>query len=722
MAPTREIFQTRLTDSGIMSAEELSAFADGLPEGASPDDSHALAKALVDAQRLTTYQAEVLLAEAARPLRLGNYLLLDRVGQGGMGHVHKAVHERMNRIVALKVLPPLAAMDETLVKRFRREVEVAAKLHHPHIVTAYDADEANGIHFLVMELVDGRDLAVVVAEEGPLDVDAALDCIEQAAEGLAYAHAEGVLHRDVKPANLLVDDSGHVKVLDLGLARLESSEGLTTTGEFLGTAMTMAPEQCDDVRLVDERSDVYGLGCTLHFLLTGKHVYQAGSAVQMLLSHASAPIPRLRDARPDVPASVDKLFASMVQKRREDRPASMQAVIEGIQAIRAGEAPSLPPAPAETRRSPSPRVRRGLVLGGAIGLAALAVFGVWRVLGTSDGQGEPSVHAPAGPEPGAATGGERRLEVPLLHTLRGHRDAVHAVAVHPDGRRVLSASGDGTIGVWDRETGSLLGRLEGHTDSVRSVVCLADGKTVITSSDDMTIRIWDLPTRETRKVLRGHEAKVRRLALAPDESWLVSASKDGTVRVWDLPAGTERARRSEHDEWVGDNRGYLSVAVRPDGKAFATAAFDRTVRLWDAQSLEVTRVLGPLDSDVGMVAYSADGSHFLYDLEAGHVRVMDRDATRETAYLVGHGDWVYSIACAHRAPIVATGSQDRSIRLWNYETGEFLLSLDGHEYTVGALAFSEDDRLLVSGAGDETVRLWDIRRVTEPDRLPPSDD
>ena len=654
---------------------------------------------MVEAERLTAFQAEVLLAETTRPLRLGNYLLLDRVGHGGMGLVHKAVHERMNRVVALKVLPPVAAMDSGLVARFRREVQVAAKLHHPHVVTAYDADEANGVHFLVMELVEGRDLGAIVEQEGPLSIDDALDCVEQAAEGLAYAHGEGVLHRDVKPANLLRDASGRVKVLDMGLARLDSSEGLTTTGEFLGTAMTMAPEQGDDVRLVDERSDVYGLGCTLYFLLTGHHVYERDSAVQLLLAHARDPIPRLRDARPDAPASLEELFESMVGKDRDDRPPTMQAVIAGLRAVRAGETPDLPPAPSAGRRRLPPWTRRGRAPA-ALLVVVLAGLFAWSALGTPEG-GAPN------PKRAAA-----RLEATLLRTLRGHDGTVHGVAVHPDGRRILSASGDGTVGIWDLATGESLGRLEGHADAVRSVVCLRDGNTVVSASDDGSIRVWDLAKRATVSVLSGHEAKVRQLALAPDESWVASASKDGTLRIWDLPAGTERARRSEHAAWVGDNMGLLSLAVRQDGRVLATSAFDRTVRIWDTATFEVVRTLGPHASDVGQVAFTADGSRLLYDLEGGHVRVMDGDGAAEAAHVVAHEDWVYSIACAHGAPIVATGSQDRSICLWNHETGEILATLTGHDYTIGALAFSLDDHVLVSGSGDETVRLWDVRRFT----------
>jgi hypothetical protein len=705
MALTREQFQVRLTESGIMSEEDLSAFATALPEeegpetGGAEDPSH-LAQALVAAERITPFQAEVLLAESKRPLRLGNYLLLDRVGSGGMGHVHKAVHERMNRIVALKVLPPTLAMDPDLVARFRREVQVAAKLHHPNIVTAYDADEADGVHFLVMELVEGRDLGVLVAAEGPCDIDQAMDYIEQAARALAYAHGEGVLHRDVKPANLLVDDEGCVKVLDMGLARLEASDGLTTTGDVIGTAATMAPEQGEDIRLVDERSDVYGLGCTLFFLLTGAHMYEGDSAIQVLLAHARSPVPVLSDVRPEVPGSLQALFESMVQKRREDRLPNMQAVMDGIAAIRAGQAPALPTLTSAGTRAPPARGLPMWLLGLLAGVVLVA-GGLFLWLGeraSGPGTEEAEVQGPPVLQP--------------LRALRGHGGSVHAVAFHPDGKRVLTGSSDNTIGVWSLESGALLFQLEGHTDSVRGLLCLRDGKTLISSSDDATIRIWDLPTRSQRQVLRGHENKVRTIALAPDESWLVSAGKDGTLRIWDLPAGVERLQRDEHESWVGSNRGFLSVAVRPDGGALASAAFDRTVRLWDTETFQVRKTLGPHPSDVGMVRFSADGRFLLYDLEAGQVRVMTANGARDVTRLVGHEDWIYSIAACPGRPIAATGSEDTTIKLWEIESGTLLATLVGHEFTVGALAFSADGRFLLSGSGDDTAQIWDVAHIT----------
>ncbi len=302
-------------------------------------DSEALVKTLTEQQKLTDYQAEKLLAGQGDRLVMGNYLILDKVGAGGMGQVLKARHRRMNRVVALKMLPESMTASEKAHQRFHREWEAAARLEHPNVVTAHDADESHGVHFLVMQYVEGRDLAAHVKHGGPLSVAQAVECILQAAEGLRYAHGEGVIHRDVKPSNLLLGRDGRVRILDLGLARLDhASDGdeLTRTGAVMGSIDYMAPEQAEDTKQADGRSDVYSLGCTLHFLLTGSPAYPGEAAVEKLLAHQRRPIPLLRSVRGDVPEGLDAALQKMLAKNPADRYADMAEVIDDVQRVQAG--------------------------------------------------------------------------------------------------------------------------------------------------------------------------------------------------------------------------------------------------------------------------------------------------------------------------------------------------------------------------------------------------
>lgn len=335
MAAALESVVKQLTESGIIAANKLEDF---VPPKAHPTSVQELIAELVKQQHLTRFQAHQVANGRARFLILGSYTILDKIGSGGMGQVYKAVHRRMDRTVAIKVLPAAMMKDPAIVARFEREVRAAAKLNHTNIVTAYDADQANGVHFLVMEYVAGRDLAAMVDQQGPLPADKAVEYIVQAARGLDFAHKKGVIHRDIKPANLLVDGEDTVKILDMGLARIENpaaagddANGLTTAGHIVGTVDFMAPEQGLDSKNADARADIYSLGCTLYYLLTGQKMYHAGSPLQTIMAHQQSPIPPLSATGRDVPPRLCDVYQRMVAKQPADRYQTMPDVIAALQ-------------------------------------------------------------------------------------------------------------------------------------------------------------------------------------------------------------------------------------------------------------------------------------------------------------------------------------------------------------------------------------------------------
>ena len=335
MTPTFDEFARSLVESGLMTAEEVRGFVESYPSNRRPRTAPDLAREMFRQRLLTKFQAQAIYQGKVKYLVVGNYVVLDRIGGGGMGQVYKAEHQKMERIVAIKILPPGTTRSRENLLRFQREVKAAAKLSHPNIVTAYDADEAKGFHFLVMEHVDGGNLAVWVRQNGPMPVDKAVACVLQAARGLEYAHSEGVIHRDIKPSNLLLDKRGIVKILDMGLARFEqavgASDDLTQSGYVMGSVDYMSPEQGYDMKGTDQRSDIYGLGCTLWYLLTGRPLYPGDSLVQKVLAHREHAIPSLQAARSDVPQSLDSVFRRMVAKKPQDRQQSMAQVISELQ-------------------------------------------------------------------------------------------------------------------------------------------------------------------------------------------------------------------------------------------------------------------------------------------------------------------------------------------------------------------------------------------------------
>ena len=312
-------------------------------------DAMQFAKALVKQATLTKYQAEQILSGKANSLVLGNYVILEKIGQGGMGQVLKAKHRRMDRTVALKILSPNVTKTPEAVQRFQREVRAAAKLEHPNIVTAYDADEANGTHFFVMQYVDGRDLSGFIRSQGRMTVPRAVHCLDQAARGLQYAHERGIVHRDIKPANLLLSHDDQLKILDLGLATMADNDGvvdhgLTGTGAIMGTVDFMAPEQGVNTKRADARSDIYSLGCTFYYLLTGQVPFSGETAVEKILAHRDQPIPDLGKQRPDLPAPLVQMFQRMVAKEPADRYQTMGEVLAALRTVGAAASTVIQPA------------------------------------------------------------------------------------------------------------------------------------------------------------------------------------------------------------------------------------------------------------------------------------------------------------------------------------------------------------------------------------------
>jgi serine/threonine protein kinase len=490
--------------------------------------------------------------------QLGEYRLLQKLGEGGMGVVYRALHVELERVVALKVVRSDRVGDTQAVERFRREIKAAGKLEHPNIVLAHDARQIDGTQLLVMEFIEGLDLAQLLDRTGPLPIADACEAIRQAALGLEHAHEHQLIHRDVKPSNLMLARNGAVKILDLGLARLHSAEkgadGTTGEGFVIGTPDYMAPEQASDCREVDARSDVYGLGCTLYALLTGDPPFAGPmhqQAYEKMMAHVHEPPVPVREHRPDVPESLNRIVERMLAKEPDDRVETAAEVAEaladfvtgsdlaGLLGSAIGRPATKRISAIETpRTSQLPKSRPIWLLGTACVVALVGAL-FWLTRGPTDRTDVPS---PAGtPAPPAV--GQETQELPgwivLSWTLRGigkpdlwlfHPDGGQRVQItnsprhfdihpcfSPDGRQVAFIRGrelDESTSLWVCQSDG--------SNSRELVVPEADGERVVSP-------VW----RSDTELLYVRDPRLDRM---PDmELWQVDIENGESRLLFPLP-------------------------------------------------------------------------------------------------------------------------------------------------------------------------------------------
>lgn len=332
-------FVAQLTNTGVMTSQEVSTFIERT--GASLTSAEELAAAMIAAEKLTPFQSQHVRKANAEQLVIGDYLLLDVVGSGGMGQVYRARHRQTGELEALKILPSNQLQSPTALKRFEREMEIACEVRHPHVAQIRDGDASGLRPWFAMEFVPGTDLQHYVEEHGPLNLDTAIGFIEQVAQGLESLHERGIIHRDIKPSNLILTPEGTIKLVDFGLARQdpdatdspdEQFTMLTESWAAMGTVDYMAPEQAHDARSVDQRADLYSLGCTLYFLVHGRPPFRGETDVETLLAHSEGKIPRLTTDRSRRGQALNHGFRQLLAKNTEQRLQSAGAFIESLSA------------------------------------------------------------------------------------------------------------------------------------------------------------------------------------------------------------------------------------------------------------------------------------------------------------------------------------------------------------------------------------------------------
>jgi eukaryotic-like serine/threonine-protein kinase len=669
--------------------------------------------------------------------RLGPFEVLEVRGCGGMGVVFRAFDGALHRVVALKVMAPQLAVSPVARQRFVREAKAAAAVRDEHVVAIHAVGEAKGLPYLVMEYIDGQSLQERLDGGGPLPVPEVLRIGAQVAAGLAAAHAQGLVHRDVKPANILIDRNGQAKLTDFGLARAADDTRLTQSGVVAGTPQYMAPEQGRG-EAVDLRADLFSLGSVLYAMCTGAPPFRGEGHLAVLKRVCEEAPQAPHEVNPAAPRWLSQVIAWLHSKDRTERFPSageLSALLrEGLAHLR--EPGWVPEALRRRRgRRPPARVVAAVCLlsTAALFLAAAGV-GLYH-LGTAGGPPEdtqPTGGLPTAPAAAVTVVREHRR-------FEGHKDVVRCVALSPDGRWALSGSGrpgvpdpaeDCTLRLWDvasgrQEHGFVVNEQRPRfPEEVVAVAFTPAGGEVLAVSKSSLLR-WDLATKQPSPGFphRPDDDVFRTAAISTDGRRALTSPQDGNLSLWDLERGQRLARLQAHDEailsaaFTPDGRALVAGGGRLDEKGIPRVGIDYAVRLWDltpGQEKEVRRFSRHAGFVWG-VACAPDGNRIVSSATGfGAIRVWEADTGSQRYLVPGLERGVWAVAFVPDGRRFLSAGADGLVRLWDTESGRELCSFEGHQGAVHSLACSADGRWLLSGGADATVRLWPVPEPSSP--------
>jgi WD40 repeat protein len=678
--------------------------------------------------------------------RLAGYRVDQQIGAGGMAVVYRATDERLGRIVALKVLVPALAADQEFQQRFIRESRAAASVDDPHILPVYEAGEAGGVLFIAMRYVGGGDLLSMLRRYGPMPAPRAASVISAVASALDAAHVAGLVHCDVKPANILVDQRpgrpDHVYLSDFGLSKgAQSSTRITATGQFFGSVDYSAPEQIQGAA-VDGRADQYGLACAAFELLTGGPPFPRDLPTAIIWAHMSTPPPALSSRLPGAPPAADAVLARALAKAPGDRFASCREFADALRAafglgaygygsgaavttvgarpVQPGPTGGSEPGPADGpgRHSRHDGGRRRTVLTAiGAGVAAIVIAAAVAAFALDRSSSPPAVTAGHGPARVDATALSDYSYLRVL--LSGDGGHVSGLAFSPDGKSLAVADGYGndSTSLWDVATARTVARLTDPAPrnvmnpGVYGVAYSPDGTTLAASDGDGDIYVWNTATRKLADWVAGGGA----IAYSPNGQTLVVTSGHNT-NLWDA-AGMQRF--DPLSDPTSDSPDTL--AFSPDGDTLAAGNPDGSISLWNVPGRRLitelaapsTGAFSPASAPISSIAFSPDGKTLAAGNSDGYTYLWNVADEQLVTTLIDPGSatgHASAVAFSPDGTVLASG--DGKTYLWNMTTAQprrIGTLTDPRGAGVVQLAFSPDGRTLAAGDDNGFVYLWAVR-------------
>jgi WD40 repeat protein len=691
------------------------------------------------------------------PKFFGDYELLSELGRGGMGIVLRARQLSLGRFVAVKFIAAERLNSPKAVERFHAEAEATAHLDHPNIVPIYETGEVDGRQYFSMKLIEGRTLTWHIAGpkrrngRPPDGWRSTAAFVAKVADAIHYAHQRGILHRDLKPGNILVDDSGEPHVTDFGLASyFERERNLSLSGEVLGTPAYMAPEQAMGRARPTTAADVYSLGAILYEMLTGSAPFRGETSLQILeaVVHQEPVSPRVQ--RPAVPRDLATIALRCLEKEPSKRYASAEAVADELRRFLNGE-PILARPISLVGRLWRWRRRNAALAAALLAIIVVCLSGLTGVLwqwhratvsaresrqkelaaranlyaadmnvvrqALADDNFRQALdllhrHIPMPGEPDLR-GFEWRFfwqqtRSEELFRLPGHQRSAICVAFSPDQPLLITGGFDREAVIWDLMSRRPIISLQ-HPDQVQSVAFSPDGALLATGSASL-VRLWDARTHQPLRTLDAASGKV---VFSPAGTHLVTTSPNGLM-VWDTRQWQLAGTRSYTglQEINADGVGF-DIAVSPDGGLIAVAG-DDGIRLFHLPGFAEAGVLPERMPRRCFLAFSPGGQTLAASTRGHVIKVWDLASRHEILSWPGHSDSVFSGGFSPDGSLLATCSADQTLKLWNVSTGELIRTCKGHADEVWDLAFSPDGKRLASVGKDGAVKVWDAEK--EPRR------
>jgi serine/threonine protein kinase len=640
----------------------------------------------------------------------------------GFGVVYEAFEGFTAKI--LKVLQEKWNNEPKALELSKREYDVLLELSRQNVTSVPRADayfqystrEGKILHCLVMEKVEGINLEQWLKQYDRLSQKLALKWLREITLILDKIHQQNWLHRDIKPPNIMLRNSGELMLIDFGTAREETQtyhqkvKGQQVTGI---TSAGYTPNEQQHGQAVIQ-SDFHALGQTFVRLLTGKHPLEIYDPINDILAWRE----ETENIHPLLLDFIDELMG----KLPENRPANTRVILQRLDEIerqlKLTPTPAPNPQPVVTqkqspvipkinssppvlpvavqKKSPVKPVKNNKLRNRMIALGGVLLLGV----GITQAYGYFKYKQfPASLQLLISNFPSGNF---LEKTLTGHSDSVLSVAYSPDGRYLASGSGDNTIKIWEVATGKELRTLTGHSSGVYSVVYSPDGRYLASGGGDNTIKIWEVATGKQLRTLTGHSSRSLSVVYSPDSRYLASASIDNTIKIWEVATGKELRTLTGHFS------GVYSVVYSPDSRYLASASADNTIKIWEVATGKELRTLTGHSDSVWSVVYSPDGRYLASANADNTIKIWEVATGKQLRTLTGHSNSVPSVAYSPDGRYLASGSWDDTIKIWEVATGKQLRTLTDHSSGFWSVGYSPDGRHLASGSGDKTVKIWRV--------------